>query len=354
MIVQVGPYPQPIGGVSIYIKRMKSYMDLLGIENEVWDLSNINKDIKGVTNIRFRYIPFKYLFRKDINLIHYNISDISYKNYIGIFNRLLFKKRKKILTIHGESKDLFTHKRLLMHNHNIMVRSLNSFDVIICVKSGDKEFLCSKGITKPIYEVPAFIYPTERDVMGPIPEYILDFIRSKNFIISANASLIQFYDNKDLYGIDMCINLMEKLNENKENVGLVFCLPDINNTLYYDELKKLIIDKGIENNFLFVNEKMELCPIIKKSHLFIRPTNNDGYGVSIAEAIYYGVPAIASDVCERPEGTILFRSRDMDDLYNKTKDVIDNYDSAKEKLKTISFEDNAAKLLKIYEKCLKL
>jgi len=342
MIVQVGPYPQPIGGVSIYIKRMKNYLDLLGLENEVWDLSTINKNIKGVTNMRFRYVPFKYLFRNDITLIHYNIPAIDEKIYIALFNKLFFKKRKKLLTIHGESNNLF------IDNNTCIVKSLNSFDAIICVKSGDGKYLIEKGVNKPIYELPAFIFPND-DEAALIPQYILDFINSKNFIISANASCIRFYDNQDLYGIDMCIELIEKLNTNIENIGLVFCIPDITNTEYFDKLKNLIKSKNIESNFLFVNEQMELCPIIKKSQLFLRPTNNDGYGVSIAEAIYYNVPAIASDVCERPEGTILFKSRDLGDLYNKTLDVMANYEESKIKIKNIKFEDNAGKLLDIYK-----
>ena len=353
MIVQVGPYPEPIGGISIYIKRMKQYLDLLGLVNEVWDLSNIKKEIRGVTNIRFRYVPFKYLTRKDIKIIHYNITGISYKIYIGVFNKLFFKRRKKLLTIHGESKELFTNKYSFINKDTIILKSLNSFDVIICVKSGDKKYLLKKGVNKHIYELPAFIFPKGNDEDAIIPLYILDFIKSKDFIISANASLIQFYNNQDLYGIDMCIELIEMLNKNRENIGLVFCIPEINNTQYFNKLKKSIKDKGIENDFLFVNEKMELCPIIKRSNLFLRPTNYDGYGVSIAEAIYYDIPAIASDVCERAEGTILFKSRDMDDLYNKTVDVIENYEKAKEKIKNIKFEDNALKLLEIYEECLK-
>lgn len=342
MIVQVGPYPDPIGGVSIYIKRMKMYLDLNLQDNEVWDLSKTNKNIQGVTNIRLRYVPFKYLFRRDIKLIHYNIIGINYKIYIGLFNKLFLNKIKSIVTIHGESKELF------VNNNTLMRKALNSFDTIICVKSGDKDYLCSKGITKPIYEIPAFIFPPNDDD-ALVPEYILDFINSKKFIISANASLIQFYDNQDLYGIDMCIELIEKLNRNADDIGMVFCIPQINDAEYFDKLKDMIKDKKIESNFLFVNESMELYPIIKRSHLFVRPTNNDGYGVSIAEAIYCNVPAIASDVCMRPEGAILFKSRDMDDLYSKTVDVIDNYDKYKENIRNIKFDDNARKISQIYE-----
>ena len=94
MIVQVGPYPEPIGGISIYIKRTKEYMDLLGVSNEVWDLTGVKKKVMGVTKTRLKYVPFKLIFRKDVKLIHYNIPGINHKLYIGFFNTLLFKRRK--------------------------------------------------------------------------------------------------------------------------------------------------------------------------------------------------------------------------------------------------------------------
>jgi len=344
MILQVGPYPEPIGGISIYIKRMKKLMDLLGISNEVWDLSEEKKEDIGVAQTRLRYVPFKLLFRRDINLIHYNIPGINHKLYIGLFNKLFFKRRIKLLSIHGDSKNLFITP--------LIVKALNSFDVIICVKSGDKEYLREKGIRIPVYEVPPFIFPAQENESTTIPSYILDFIKNKDFIICGNASSMQFYEGEDLYGIDMSIELIERLKINGENAGIVFLLPQINNAEYFNKLKSMIADKKLENDFLFINENMELYPIIKRSHLFIRPTNTDGYGVSIAEAIYAKVPSIASDVCVRPEGTILFKSRDIDDLYNKTSEVIENYKQFKERLKDIDFENNGIRLVELYEELL--
>ncbi|MBU3142592.1 glycosyltransferase [Clostridium sp. CF012] len=343
MIVQVGPYPEPIGGISIYIKRMKQYMDLLGMKNEVWDLNRIEKHKEKVLQVRLRYVPFKYLFRKDIQIIHYNLCGIRPKVYISIFNKIFFAKRKKIITVHGDCKET------LKNNKRKLVKALNSFDAIICVKVGDAAQLESSGVTKPIYEVPAFLFPL-KEGEGDIPEYILNFIESKDFVISANASSIQFHNDIDLYGIDMCIDLVIGLKKKGLNIGMVFCLPHVDNDVYYRKLMTSIDTNIIEDNFLFVHEQMELWPIIKKSDLFIRPTNYDGYGVSIAEAIQQSIPAIASDVCERPEGTIVFKSRDSKDLYNKTMDVIYNYNSYKNRIKDIQYEDNSKKILDIYDR----
>lgn len=346
MIVQVGPYPEPLGGISIYIRRMKQYLDSGKIANEVWDLSKRKKNIHNVIAVRFRYVPFKYLFRKDIELIHYNICGVNNKLYIGLFNLLLFKRRKKILTIHGDSRDLFNENRNIL-----IVKALNSFDEIICVKPGDKKYILSKGVNRPIYEIPAFIFPAEDDKKN-LPVYISDFISSKKFIICSNASSIQFYNNQDLYGIDMCIDLMKKLDKSGKAIGMICCLPNINDSEYFNKLQNIIKNAHIEHSFLFVNEQIELCQIIRKSHLFLRPTNTEGYAVSAAEAIYYKVPVIASDVCIRPEGTILFKSRDIHDLYKKTADVIENYKNSKEKLQNIKLQDNAEMLFKIYKKYL--
>jgi glycosyltransferase involved in cell wall biosynthesis len=84
--------------------------------------------------------------------------------------------------------------------------------------------------------------------------------------------------------------------------------------------------------------------------LFIRPTNTDGYGVSIAEVISLNKPAIASNVCKRPEGAILFENRNIEDLFIKTNDVINNYEEHRTKIENIEFEDNAEKILEVYKK----
>jgi hypothetical protein len=94
LIVQVGVYPKPIGGISVYIKRMKEYMDLLNIPNEVWDISGAKKSEINVVNIKLKYVPIKFLFEKNIDLIHYNICGVKAKNYWIIY-RLFFKNRKR-------------------------------------------------------------------------------------------------------------------------------------------------------------------------------------------------------------------------------------------------------------------
>ena len=215
-----------------------------------------------------------------------------------------------------------------------------------------KEKIISLGIAPENIEViPSFIPPTVREEeIAEIPQEVWAFMNSHNPVISANAYRIIFYNNQDLYGIDMCVDLCANLGQYYPEIGLVFCLPDIGDHEYFNKMKQRIAEKGIENNFLFITEQYQFYPILMKCDAFVRPTNVDGYGISIAEAIYFKVPAVASDVCSRPEGTILFSSRDMGEFTSKVKDVLDNCDLYKEKLEAINLEDNFSQIMKVYQK----
>jgi glycosyltransferase involved in cell wall biosynthesis len=102
--------------------------------------------------------------------------------------------------------------------------------------------------------------------------------------------------------------------------------------------------------YFYEVENTEFYPIVKRSQLFIRPTYIDGYGVSIAEALHCKVPSIASDVCNRPEGTVLFKSRDITDLLSKVLDVIERYSMYKHEVSKIKMRDYASDLIDVYHR----
>ena len=123
----------------------------------------------------------------------------------------------------------------------------------------------------------------------------------------------------------MCIDLTARLKKNYPNLGFIFALADEKaNADYLSFMREKIKALDIEQNFYLLTGQRELWPLFKKVNLMIRPTSTDGYGISVEEAIYFNCNAIASDVCERTKGTILFRNRDMDDLYCKTNKILND------------------------------
>lgn len=345
-IAIIGPYPPPYGGISVHIQRMHRYLQKNNVKHTIYTKTRKKEpDLICVVSMTGWLLKCLFAARKDV--LHFHNIDQKARALIGLMG---FLGRKVILTIHGRCINMqIEHGNWLQKK--IIVWALKNITTIIIVDPKDKDLIMSLGIdSAKIKYIPAFIPPSVREgEVAETPLKVWDFIDSHKPVISANASAITFYKDQDLYGIDMCIDLCVRLKRDYPKIGLVFCLSQIKNDDYFNKMKQKINEREIGNNFLFHTKQCQMYPIIMKSDLCVRPTNIDGYAVSVAEAIYFGIPTVASDVCLRPKETILFRNRDIDDFTSKVRSVIDNHKQHKDRLKTIDLRNSAEELLKIYE-----
>jgi glycosyltransferase involved in cell wall biosynthesis len=88
-----------------------------------------------------------------------------------------------------------------------------------------------------------------------------------------------------------------------------------------DYLQNLINEYGLQNHIDLIYDK-QIVDYLPNFKFLVRTNNSDGYGVSLQEAMDLGVPAIGSDTCERPKGTILFKTGDLSDLSKKINEVV--------------------------------
>ena len=349
-IAILGIYPPPIGGISIYIKRFISFLNKNGINNILYNSGDFIDKEKNIIHLRFRKKLLRLICDK---------SDIIHSNEIGIKSRMiipLFRllNKKVILSVHGDSFKTQLNN-LTGFKKRIFLYQIKKYNQIIVVNPGIEQLLIKKGVNKSkISVIPAFIPPTSEETdIKQLPKIFHQIRKKHKFLITANAFKISFYNNEDLYGIDLSIELMKKLvDSGLKDIGFIYVIPDIGDYDYYEKMQKLVNEYYLEDYFHFYTKPVAYPAVINMCDMFIRPTNTDGYGVSIAEAITLKKPVIASNVCKRPEGTILFKSRDIDNLFIKTMEVIDNYDEEKKKIENIEFEDNAEKILEVYKKVL--
>jgi hypothetical protein len=92
-------------------------------------------------------------------------------------------------------------------------------------------------------------------------------------------------------------------------------------------IKKL----NLNECFLLLNENLSFVRLIEQADIVLRPTNTDGDALTIREALYLNKTVIASDVVKRPSGTILFKSRDTNDLEIKIMENISRISQMPEK-----------------------
>jgi len=321
-IYLVGPYPPPFGGVSVHNKRLRMALDDKGYRARVLAQADLASDDPAVSSISLGQIwkPFWSGITQSRPIVHYHSSGVIPKHFI-LLTLLASFKFPVIITFHSFRQDT---SAIMKPCRTLLRLSLRFFSHIICVGSGILDQILDLGVDrKKISVIPSYIPPILNDSdRYRIPHVIQEFINNHHPILTANAYKLVFHEGEDLYGLDMCIELCRQLKENYPEVGFVFALPDIGDEEYYNLLLKRIKEYDLVSAFWFSREPIEYWPIIERSTIFLRPTNTDSFGISVAEAIDLGVPAIASDVCERPQGTILFRRRDAEDLRAKVEAVL--------------------------------
>ncbi|PHS40062.1 MAG: glycosyl transferase [Sulfurovum sp.] len=309
----VGPYPPPLGGVSVHIYRLHQALS----KSNIFNISRA-QSYKGENYIRL----FKDIVNHKYEAIHIHDYDIKLIILLSILRKV--KKFDLIATSHNPR--LFEEESKI--KKLIYKKFLESLNTFVAVGKHILVIYKENGVTLPHSTIvePAFIAPPlneERKILKTYPSTVFDFLNTHSPILTANAFQIVFHKAIDLYGLDLCIELVSKLKKNFPNIGFIFALANESvNVDYLEKIKTRTKELDIEENFFFLTGQKELWPLFKKVDLMVRPTSSDGYGISIAEALYFGCSAIASDISDRPEGTILFNNRDINDLYVKSKEVL--------------------------------
>lgn len=310
----IGPKPPPLGGVSVHIYRHSKLLKKKG-----WIVKNIDYSKYSYLGKLLKIMTL--ILTPKIGVMHVHGPD--FKSITALILRP-YKSTIKLTDHSGRwVSDLKGLKKYLF------IIFLKKIKQLILVGKHLETYYQANDIIIPRVKTiveNAFIPPPAEDeplIWQTYTEETQNFIKSHKPLIVANAFQLAFYQGVDLYGLDMCIELTAKLKRNYPKVGFLFALAnDQTNEHYLAEIKKNIKKLNIEENFFFMTGQKELWPLFKKANLMIRPTCNDGYGISIDEALHFNCPAIASDVCQRNEKAILFRNRELNDLYNKTIRII--------------------------------
>ena len=347
-ILLVSPFPPPLGGISVSVRRLhdvliKSGYIVVGFntqyENRIFNKSKTLKFLKYLS------LPLFLMTQKRFDVIHFHISGVFPKVYVTLWRSFFSENTRFIITIHGQIRHILTSK--------IGYFSLRNFDRIICVKPGDSIDL-PKHLKQKTVEVPSFILPAISDnLTGKLSEPIEAFLKRDTFKLLINGFIICNQNFFDLYGFRDAIILLEQLRENGKNADLIIIVLGYPYSSecqkYIDSLKNYCISKKLNNNLLWIeNVNMELWPLLKKVHLFLRPTKSDGDALSIRESLYLKIPVITSDVVPRPVDAIIYDLNSESDFLNKTISVIENHSDYVSKIgdNNISF---AEKIIEQYE-----
>jgi glycosyltransferase involved in cell wall biosynthesis len=346
-VALVGIYPPPYGGVSIHIRRLHDLCLTNDIRCTVFDVSRQVKKAPNVVSISRPWRWPRFLFpRRDV--IHVHTTGKHWVIPALFFFMAGIKGARYVLTYHSLR---YAPRDFGWLGRRMMKTVLSSASRCIAVSPEVKDGLVALGATPGrVSVIPAFLPPAiDRPEISELPGEVIDFMENHTPVISAGAFRVVVHEGQDRYGIDMCIEMCARLKESYPRIGVVFCLPEIGDRAYYEKLQQDIKDRGVSDSFLFVTGAPgEAYPVWQKSDIFVRPTNSDGDAVSLREALYLKTPSVASDAAPRPEGTVLFRNRDVEEFIDRVRMVWDNYAGYRARVESVTIDNNIAEILQVY------
>lgn len=290
-----GPYPPPLGGLSVHIKRMEYFLKEEKIDYTIFNFGHVKKENVIPTN-KSVFWYFKILFNKEYGLIHFHQIFVFEYFFYFIFSKL--NNTKGLVTIHSE--DLFASKRIV-RNLGVFFLKKSKFKVI-SVSKNLNDLLVKENINSIF--LPAYVPPTDVSFTPVQKDGRIYFLFS---VWKLTKRL-----SEEIYNVPLAFQFLSK---NRDTYKMLFLIgnKEISDLKY---LNGLIRKYGIEEDVEVLFGK-NLVNYIQNCSFLLKTNFVDGYGVALQEAMDLGVPAIATDVCVRPKGTILFKDNALEDLQRK-------------------------------------
>lgn len=351
-IAIVGVYPPPYGGVSIHIKRLLPYIEEAGLSAVFYNTGPVASNNSKVRDVgRSPLKLFFALIRKKHKLVHFHTSRWPVRFMGGVIN--FFVGSEIVFTCHGVS--VLNSVR----SYSPIVRALSKWALsrskaIIATNEYIKEGLIQAGvISSKIEVIPAFIPPVEMGTEEDIPIEVRDFCQNKRPILVANGAFVTI-DGKDVYGLRLMLNVVRVLIKDFPELALVVYMragADSEKDKFADVIE-YAITHPLKNNVLLFPSKGEFCSVFSIADIFLRLTTSDGDSNTVREALYFGIPVIASDVIPRPCDCIVYSHEKEERVAGLIATVIRNLDKEKKKLSDIASCNGAELLIEKYRQLL--
>jgi len=293
-VMVVGGLPNPIGGVTSFIYRLaeNNMVDFV-VDLYPSDKKMIPSAFKGgYIGLRgflhFWFIScFSGLLVKNISAVHFNFS-----KPISLILPFFIPKRnvRFFLMLH--------HGRLKSPYPRFITRVfLSRFDVVYALSSSQMQFYLRNGC-KRVVNTTSYIpspAPSGGDKVDP---EVLSKVES-----SLGYGVVSGYC-KEIYNHHWVVDLYA--SGKVEGELFVFLYGKFDEE-YYSLLKK--IAGGNKNVTIFVDkDEGAFNYALAKSMFYLRPNFRDSFGIAVADAVSFGVPVLASDVCGRYPGAYLFKA----------------------------------------------
>lgn len=244
--------------------------------------------------------------------------DIIYSHFFqNTINGKILKEKEGIPLVAIEHLARFNEQKLDNFSYNGGKYAYKDVDLIITVSNSLGKSL-QKWFNIKTYTVIHNLYGKEFGYL------IQKNSESNKFIFISTASLVY------RKGFDLLIKALNLANIPKDK----WFLNIIGWGEEKDNLEKLIKDLNLQDNVYLLGKKnkKEVAEQLAKSNVFVLPSRNENFSVSVLEALSMGLPVVATDCggirdCINKENGLIVPVNDEKALASALEQVFENYSS---------------------------
>lgn len=314
-VLLIGHYPPPHGGISVHLYEAKRRLDHAKIKCRVLNLNRAAP--RSEQYICFRSVP-QFLWVLLVHAwdgwtLHLHTNGHNRKSWLLAFFCGIAGQFAPacLLTVHSGMAPGYLSTRYTRRRRMVRISCL-LYNRVICVNRQIHDTFTSLGLPTSRLQIrSAYLSSTPT---AELPAEWKDLVQASTPLLTT----VLFF--RPEYGFDVLLSAIVHLHSVYPELGcMVIGSGDGRN-----EAERMIREAGMENVVRLLGDvPHDLClGLIAASDLFVRPTYTDGDSLSVREALSLGVPAVVSDVGNRPPGTFLFRAGNPNDLASKVETVL--------------------------------
>lgn len=297
-MIIIGGLPNPIGGVTTFLSRLvKAYPQFVLVFLDLY----VSKDKRIPNNFKGSY---KLVSNKLFALIFLLRLQFKYKNKEMFFN---FSSGNSLIFFLLLPK--FNNEWSLMLHHGHLASSLpkfilkfilNKFNAIYTLNDRQADFYKSIDLNYPLVSESSYVPAAIVDI-AESEKLPLNNAKNQNFKIIIGSGF-----PRALYQHHLLIDLIEK---NQNTFLFLF--------LYGNgELKQELLNLNHPRIKVFLDKEEDIFNFyLSKADLYVRPTLEDSFGIACADAVEFGIPVIASNVCKRYSGVFTYELNSNQEFY---------------------------------------
>jgi glycogen(starch) synthase len=311
-ILLLGPYPPPHGGISVHVYELRKQLHMAGIDCQV-----VNVDRRALESADYLCVRSGFGLLWTMNqhtrrgwTLHVHVNGHNRRSWLIALTAGVagWFGPGSVLTVHsGLAPEYLASGRLARWMAGL---ACSFYTWVVAVSPAVHDALLSLGLSaERIAVVPAFLaaQPARSDRHEP------DHFTHRSPILATTL----FF--RPEYGFRVLVEAMDQL---RRRYPEIVCLV-MGSGEEQEQAEQLVVKRGLQEWIsLLGNVTHEKClSLLSRADLFVRPTLVDGDASSVREALAMGIRVVASNAGHRPQGVVLFRAGDGDDLAAKIEEA---------------------------------